>query len=186
MARMNTIPKMGSHVPNPSHGCCGRRGLPKAAIAQMYADYLELKSLEKVGLLYDRSRQSIFDILSRRGLPLFSKKFKDKIEYRGRFYTPSKGGYLRDTIYRSGERGAEKQLHRVVWVDNNGPIPFGHQVGFKDGSKLNCSPENLICLPHGEMSARNATGHNQFTRTARERLALMLKGTNSSNLRRAA
>ncbi len=153
---------------------CGRRGLPKDVIDEMYAQYQSGLSLAEVGKLNGRTRQSIYDILRRRGLKRREKQFKEPVIYRGRKYTPSKGDYLRDTIFRNGKRGpAERQLHRVIWEEAHGPIPAGHQVMFKDGNKRNFDLSNLECLPAREVSSRTATGENQFTRTARARLELL-------------
>lgn len=41
-------------------------------------------------------------------------------------------------------------LHRAVWEDNNGPIPDGMIVTFKDGNKLNCDISNLMLISKGE------------------------------------
>jgi hypothetical protein len=186
---MSAIPKMGTCVPKMSGmgGCyCGRRGLPAESIFQMYLDYLRLNSLAQAGALHSRSRQSMFDIFKRRGLELNGRNFKSQIEYGGRRYTLSKDDYYRDTIFRSGKYTEETFLHRRIWSDHNGPIPPGHDVGFKDRNRSNCVLENLVCLPHAEYSAFTATGENGATKSAKAKLALMLTGTNASNLRRAA
>jgi HNH endonuclease len=173
------IPKMGTCVPKMSGmgGCyCGRRGLPATAIGQLYADYLRLGSLAKAGKLHGRTRQSVFNLFKPRGLKLFKRNFKQQIEYRGRKYTLSKGDYYRDTIFRSGKYTEETFLHRRVWVDNFGPIPHGHDVGFKDRDRSNCAPNNLICLPHAEYSSYTATGENGATKSAKQRMAMLLAG----------
>ena len=131
---------------------CGRGGLPKYVVDAMYADYGQLKSLSKVGQLYGRTRQSVYEIFSSRGLPLNKRAFKPVREYNGRKYTPGKDGYWRDTIFRDAPSGIEPHLHRAIWADVHGPIPDGHQVSFKDGDKNNCSLENLFCLPVAEVT----------------------------------
>jgi len=152
----------------------GRRGLPAEVIAEMYADYQSGLSLAEVGVKHNRSRQSMFCVFQARGLALRAKEFKPVVIHNGRKYTPSKGEYLRDTIYRGGARGTEKQLHRVIWEEHYGPIPAGHQVMFKDGDKRNVAIGNLYCAPVREVSALTATGVNQFTQSAKKRLGLLM------------
>lgn len=178
---MNTIAKMGTCVPKMAGmgGCyCGRRGLPAAAIAQMYADYLRLGSLSKVADLHGRTRQAMFDIFKRRGLKLNSRNFLPAIDYQGRKYTSQKTcgrhRYLRDTVSRT----KMMYLHHVVWVENNGPIPPGHKVAFKDGNHLNIDIDNLELLTNSEQVRKYASkGQNQFTKQAPARLAALLQGT---------
>ena len=40
--------------------------------------------------------------------------------------------------------------HRVVWEAENGEIPPGHNVQFKDGNPLNVSPDNLYLISRSE------------------------------------
>jgi hypothetical protein len=131
---------------------CGRRGLPASLVEAMWNDYQRVKSLEKVGVLYHRTRQGVYQIFHGRGYKLNKQSFLPVVEYRGRKYTRGKDGYLRDTIFRNRDRvGAEAFLHRRMWVDLHGPIPAGWQVSFKDGNNQNCVPGNLFCLPLPEV-----------------------------------
>jgi len=168
------------------YGVPGRKGYPFEYVIECYACYLLLRSLSKVARIYGVTRQSIYEMFATRGLWFFPRSFKSIVEYNGRKYTPGKNGYLRDTIFRRGRKQGEALLHRRVWEQHHGPIPAGYQVGFRDHNKMNCSIRNLICLPHGRMSSRNATGENGATKTARERLALMLKGSRTAKLLEAA
>ncbi|HEX3856536.1 MAG TPA: HNH endonuclease signature motif containing protein [Verrucomicrobiae bacterium] len=131
---------------------CGRGGLPDHVVSLMWDDYKRLNSLAKVGALHNRTRQSVFSLFVGRGFELNKKKFQSAVIYNGRKYTPSKNGYLRDTVYRGGVKGEEKQLHRIMWADLHGPIPAGHQVSLKDGDKTNVTPQNLFCLPIREVT----------------------------------
>jgi HNH endonuclease len=49
-------------------------------------------------------------------------------------------------------------LQRHVWEQNNGPIPSGHAIVFKNGDRANCAIENLECISRGELCKRNS-GH---------------------------
>lgn len=46
-------------------------------------------------------------------------------------------------------------LHRYLWKENNGPIPEGFNVTFKDGNSLNCSLKNLELISNEELARRN-------------------------------
>ena len=43
-------------------------------------------------------------------------------------------------------------LHRKVWEDNNGPIPEGMCVCFKDGNQMNCDIGNLMLVKRQELT----------------------------------
>ena len=45
--------------------------------------------------------------------------------------------------------------HRVVWEQNNGPVPDGMVVVFKDGNKLNTAIENLELVSRKELMSKN-------------------------------
>ncbi|TXH09645.1 MAG: HNH endonuclease [Hyphomicrobiaceae bacterium] len=177
---MSGVLKMATCVPRMAGfgGCfCGRRGLPAAAIETMYADYLRLGSLAKVGKLHGRTRQNMWDIFARRELKLNARPFKTQIEYKGRKYNEDGHGYFRDTIFRSKKHRPETLLHRRVWTEHRGPIPAGHDVVFKDGNRANWDISNLELLTHEQQQARARTGENGATKSAKARLALLLNGS---------
>lgn len=162
---------------------CGRKGMPREWIDQMYSDYQSGLSLSEVGDKYGRTRQSIHDIFKRRGLKLRSRNFKKQITYRGRKYTMSKGDYYRDTIFRSGKYSEETFLHRRIWTDLHGPIPPGYTVCFRDGNRHNFKPCNLILLSHDEQQQlRGSRGQNQHTKVAPARLKALLHTLRSRKL----
>lgn len=74
----------------------------------------------------------------------------------------TKAGYL---IKKVKERGYQwerwKLLHRLVWEENNGPIPEGYIVGFRDGNKENCEPDNLVLMTMGENAVMNKRGYRE-------------------------
>jgi hypothetical protein len=47
-------------------------------------------------------------------------------------------------------------LHRKVWEDANGAIPYGHIIGFKDGDSMNCDIDNLYCMSKADNMIRNS------------------------------
>lgn len=173
-----TFPKLGP-VPKMSGrgGCyCGRRGLPDEWVAQMYADYKRLGSLAKVGALHNRTRQNMFSIFQTAGLKLRSRNLQRQRRYKGRSYTLDAQGYWRDTVYRSAHYEPKTFLHRRIWIERRGPIPAGHTIVFKDGDRSNCRLSNLQLMPRRQQQDRVRTGANQFTKTARSRLATLLNG----------
>lgn len=56
-------------------------------------------------------------------------------------------GYIEIKV---AEPNVFKLKQRVVWVENFGEIPKSHNVQFKDGDRLNCSPENLYCISRSD------------------------------------
>ena len=161
--------------------------LDAATVAAMYADYQSGLSLAEVGKKWKRRRQAIFGLFESRGLELRHKEFQPVVEYNGRKYTSQKvcgrHRYLRDTIHRK----TPYYLHHVVWVEHNGPIPRGHKVCFKDGNHLNCDIGNLELLSNSAQVRKHATGANQFTKTAGERLKVLIGGKSfAAELKRRA
>ncbi|MDO6747169.1 HNH endonuclease signature motif containing protein [Gilvimarinus sp. 1_MG-2023] len=55
-----------------------------------------------------------------------------------------------------------KSKHKVVWELNNGPLPEGHIVIFKDGNNRNFAPDNLEAITRSENMRRN-TRHNRYS-----------------------
>lgn len=52
-----------------------------------------------------------------------------------------------------------ERLHRAVWEENNGPIPDGMRVSFKDNNPGNCSIENLMLVTKSENAALTRRGY---------------------------
>lgn len=156
-----------------------RKGLSRTLEAEvveaMWAAYQSGKSLEQVGRMFDRTRQSIYGLFQSRGLKLRSKEFLPAVEYQGHKFTAQKTGgrhrYLRATDVRDGTL----YLHHVIWIERHGPIPPGHKLAFKDGNHRNCAIENLELLTNSEQVRKYASkGQNQFTVTSRSRLELLV------------
>jgi len=53
-------------------------------------------------------------------------------------------------------------LHRHTWITNNGPIPEGMLVVFKDFNQMNCDIENLELLTREEIMIRNSIHYKDF------------------------
>lgn len=108
----------------------------------MYALYQGGYSLEQVGRAFGITRQSVYDMFSRRGWTLRAKTLLPTLEYDGVTYTQDHDGYYRQTV---GD-GHRRWLHHVVWEKHFGPIPDGHEIHHRDGDKTNNAPGNLVCL----------------------------------------
>jgi hypothetical protein len=62
--------------------CYGRGGWPKEKVAEMYADYVALGSLEKVGAKWNRSQGQIAELLEKHGFRKRDPKKSDLVKRR--------------------------------------------------------------------------------------------------------
>jgi hypothetical protein len=157
---------------------CGRRGLPASDVAILAADYARLGSLEKVGAVHGRSRQSIYQIFKAHGVARNARRdAKPTVEHGGRKFTLDDNGYYRETAGRGrakARHGREVMLHRIIWEEHNGKIPAGHWVVFRDHNRLNCAIENLLCLSRSRAQSHISTGRNQHLLSAGSRFSTLL------------
>jgi hypothetical protein len=65
----------------------------------------------------------------------------------------SKGRYY---AYIRISKGKFELLHRHLWIQENGAIPKGMNVAFKNGNSLDCRLENLEVITKGENMMRNS------------------------------
>lgn len=65
-------------------------------------------------------------------------------------------GYLERKTQNTGNTLRDYQaVHQLVWIENNGSVPKGHCIVFKDNNRRNFEPENLECISRQELMARN-------------------------------
>jgi hypothetical protein len=50
-------------------------------------------------------------------------------------------------------------LHRAVWEEQNGPIPEGYAVCFRDGNRENCDISNLMLISRAERAIMGKKGY---------------------------
>jgi hypothetical protein len=157
---------------NERRGLVGRGGLPADVVAGMYFDYVLGASIEDVGLIWSRTRQSVHSVFQSHKLPLRADskaRCVDVTEWNGRKFAPGKNGYLRATD------GGREVLEHLVWASLNGPVPEGMNVAFRDGNRRNCAPENLFLEAKLETLARGRTRPgrrvNQFSPSEEGRAA---------------
>ena len=96
----------------------------------------------------------------------------EKIVYKGRVYTrnPNAKTLSRRTYYRHkkydsrSKRYIYETLHRVIWSDVHGKIPYDNIIHHADGNPNNNDISNLVCIPlrdhlskyHGERKYKNS------------------------------
>jgi len=62
--------------------------------------------------------------------------------------------------------------HQLVWTAENGPVPSGHVLAFRDRNRMNCAIGNLELITRSELQARNSI-HNKSPELGR---LVQLKG----------
>lgn len=75
-------------------------------------------------------------------LPLFSERI-------------SKDGYVEIKVSDGSSKSNYMFKHRWLWEQNNGPVPKGKAVVFKNGNPMDFSMENLELVDRKELLARN-------------------------------
>ena len=68
----------------------------------------------------------------------------------------TKGGYIKVKV---AEPNIWKFKHRIIWEAENGPVPSGYNVQFKDGNRKNCDISNLYLI-----SKHNQVNQNSIHR----------------------
>lgn len=112
------------------------------------------KSLSQIATIESKTRQSVHSLFVTQGFQLRPLKRLPFIVYRGVRYTPRKlDGYYRRTD------GNRIFLHQQVWIDNFGPIPFGHDIHHRDHDKTNNDPGNLIALSKSDHTKEHQPRH---------------------------
>lgn len=136
-------------------------------VAAMYAMYStrdpdtgKIRSLEFVGRVYRKSRQTVYDLFKSRGYQLRAKPMNGLQELDGIKFTLTKGGYLRGTVNKK-----RVLMHHYVWEKEVSPLPENHCVYHKDRNKENNDISNLGIIPKTQMSSHfNPNGNNQHTK----------------------
>jgi hypothetical protein len=64
-----------------------------------------------------------------------------------------KGGYIE---VKTAEPKTWRLKHRIVWEQNNGPIPKGANIQFRDGNPQNCSIDNLYLITRDRQMIANS------------------------------
>lgn len=128
-----------------------------AKARNMYEAYQNGLSLAEVGKQFGVTRQSVYDVFTRRGYELRKRPAPlPSVMFNGRKYTMRNTGYYGAT---EGDRGL---LHRHMWEAVNGTIPDGYDIHHLDECKTNNTLENFECLPKAEHTRLYSPSCNQF------------------------
>lgn len=91
------------------------------------------------------------------------------------FERVSRDGYLQRKVTDTGcTKDDFVEVHRLVWEENNGPIPAGHIVIFIDGDKMNVEPENLELVSRAVHATRCKYDYYSYPRELRPQLEAMI------------
>ena len=84
----------------------------------------------------------------RGSLPIGSERFQ------------ARDGYMLRKVSDTGDQYRDwVGVHVLTWEAENGPVPPGHVIVFKDRNKSNDAPDNLECITRSEMIRRNHWKH---------------------------
>lgn len=141
-----------------------RRKVTSKDIYRLHKKYEKGLSLEQCIKFYGADlildRKTLHHYFQRLGLPTRKQTRKEFKMYKGDKYTICKDGFYRKT---SGDR---KHLHRRIWEENNGPVPRGYSVIFKEGNGLDFTKYDInnFYLKHQNEVLKDTRNNNQFTR----------------------
>lgn len=87
----------------------------------------------------------------------------------------NRDGYVQIKVPGSDRRGQWVLKHRHVWEQENGPVPDGHAIIFRDNDKQNCAIDNLMLVSRGELVVMAKCGLHKYTGEAKDTALLMAK-----------
>lgn len=71
----------------------------------------------------------------------------------------TRDGYLKRKVRDDAERGMSRRnwkfVHVLLWEEQNGPVPDGHAVVFKNGDRSDIRIENLDLINRCDLMSRN-------------------------------
>jgi hypothetical protein len=123
-----------------------------------YDLYLSGLSLEQVANNIGVTRQCVYKAFKKRGYSLRGVNFRPFQEYNGLKFS------LRNTGYYSLTTDKRCLMHRYVWENINGKIPFGFDIHHINNDKSDNRIENLECLPKSEHTKKYSPHNNQYTK----------------------
>lgn len=128
-------------------------------VGAMYAAYKSGMSLETIGKMYRRSRQTIYDVFRSRGYKLRSKEMKGLQILDGIKFCLTKN-YMRGTLNKK-----RISMARYVYEkENKITLNKNFAIYHKDGNIENNTKENLAIINKKDMAKIfNPEHHNQFT-----------------------
>ena len=149
------------------HGACKRFGYKSGLNTQFKKNHVPANKGKHIS-------EELREILKKTGFqqghipPNFRDQWSERI---------TKDGYIE--IKTEEHMKKWKLKHRWIWEQNNGPIPPGYVIRFKDGNKLNCSIDNLYMITKNENRTMNQNKLNinnpELTETAVNIAKLIIK-----------
>ena len=81
----------------------------------------------------------------------------------------TKDGYVEVKV---GDPSEWRPKHRILWEKENGPIPEGYNVQFKDGNRQNIKLENLYLISRAEQVRKENSVYARYPQELRHVIAL--------------
>ena len=144
---------------------CGISGRLKALglkIPQELADARKAKGMYRAGQIPSNKGKKQIEFMTadaiektkatrfKKGhIPNNSKDDREEVKRRdtsGRFYWMIKLPENRKLVFK----------HIWIWEKENGPVPKGYNIIFKNGNSLDCLYENLECISNAELMVKNS------------------------------
>jgi hypothetical protein len=144
VAHKHKVKKSEAYKRSPESGIF-RKGVKNSVATQFKKGHVpHNKGKEMPAKVYEKVKYTFF----KPGQVPHNKKQEHDITIRsdksGREYKYIKVGYNKWQLY-----------HRYIWQQENGPIPEGYVLSFKDRNSLNCTLDNLELITYDENMRRN-------------------------------
>lgn len=159
-------------------------------VENSHLDYAQVTALFNAAFKLDKTIKSIALVCSRNG---FHCKKTPRPQGLKRHYKNGSSSFFKKGCEPNNrsEIGAERlrkndgyieiktpcgweMKQRVVWERENGEIPRGHVIFFKDSNRQNCDLDNLVCVPRGVITIANRFFQfKSYPREAHETVFLM-------------
>ncbi len=120
-----------------------------------------LKSMSnKMGVIKDRENYAFENGISKTRLPVGTEKI-----FNGFVYVKISETREKNKTHKAYHENWKMKAH-YLWEKENGKIPKGYCLCYKDGNKLNCKLENLYLLKPSELGKlvqNKVYGYNEYT-----------------------
>lgn len=114
----------------------------------------------KIGLRKDKENYAFENAISKTRLPVGTEKI-----FNGFVYVKTSEAREKNRTHKAYHENWKMKAH-YLWEKENGKIPKGYCLCYKDGNKLNCELENLYLLTPkelGKLVKNKVYGYNEYT-----------------------